>query len=72
VVLAALTVSGNIGMAEALARRQPAIASVVLQTQIVIVAAVGRLWLKERISTRFVVGAVPGGPTGVPTLRAFP
>ena len=57
VVLAVCTVVGNIGIISALSVQQPAITSVLLQTQILIVAATAWLFLGEAITARFAVGA---------------
>jgi drug/metabolite transporter (DMT)-like permease len=51
------TVIGNIGMAAALTRIEPALTSVILQTEILLVALLAALWLGERITLRFVIGA---------------
>lgn len=58
IALAICTVAGNLGVAESLARVEPAVTSVVLQTQIFFVAAGGALFLGERIGTRLVIGSV--------------
>ncbi len=55
--LGAGTVIGNIAMAAALLRIEPALTSVILQTEILFVALLAALWLGERISARFVLGA---------------
>jgi drug/metabolite transporter (DMT)-like permease len=56
-LLGAGSVIGNIGMAAALTRMQPALTSVILQTEILFVALLAGMWLGERITLRFVVGA---------------
>lgn len=71
-VLAALTAVGNMASAEALARIDAGLTSVAQQTQVLFVAGAAALFLGERITVRFVVGAaialagfavmrVPGG-----------
>jgi drug/metabolite transporter (DMT)-like permease len=56
--LAVCTVAGNLGVAESLARVQPAVTSVVLQTQIFFVAAGSALFLAERIGGRLIAGSL--------------
>lgn len=73
--LAAFTALGNRASAEALVYIGPGLTSVVQQTQILFVAAVAALFLGERITARFALGALialagfavmrlPGGMTG--------
>lgn len=57
-VLALLAISGNLCGAQAVARLEPAIASVLLRTEIVFVGALGALLLGERVSAGLVAGAV--------------
>jgi drug/metabolite transporter (DMT)-like permease len=56
-VLAVLTILGNIGVAGALAHLDPGMTSTLLQTQVFVVGVGGWLFLGERITGRFVVGA---------------
>lgn len=51
------TVVGNVAMAEALSRVEPAVTSVILQTEVLFVAALAALWLREAITARFALGA---------------
>ena len=57
-VLAAFTVVGNIAAAAALQVQEPAVTSVLLQTQVLITAALAWLLLREYISVRFLAGAL--------------
>jgi drug/metabolite transporter (DMT)-like permease len=57
-VLACLTIVGNLSSAKAVVHRAPAVASVLLRTEIVFVGILGALWLGERLSWGLVVGAV--------------
>ena len=56
-VLGALTVTGNYCIANALVRVGAGATSVLLQTQLLVVALGGWLLLRERISRRYLVGA---------------
>ncbi len=58
VVLAVFTIFGNVGMASALAVQKAAVTSVFLQTQVLIVAALGWMFLRERVGMPFAVGAL--------------
>jgi drug/metabolite transporter (DMT)-like permease len=58
IVLGLLTIGGNIGVAEALNHLDPGLTSTILQTQIFVVGLGGWALLQERITIRFVVGAV--------------
>lgn len=57
-VLAALTIGGNVGVAGALARLDPGLTSTVLQTQVFVVGVGGRLFLGEPLTGRFALGAL--------------
>lgn len=56
-VLGGLTVVGNIGMTRALTMNSAGITAVLVQTQILFVAVASWLFLGERITARFAVGA---------------
>lgn len=56
-VLGGLTVVGNIGMTRALTMNSAGITAVLVQTQILFVAVASWLFLRERITARFAVGA---------------
>jgi len=58
IALAVLTVVGNLALIESLARTEAAVTSVVLQTQVLLVAILGALALGERSSPRLVGGAL--------------
>lgn len=55
--LGVFTVIGNIAMAEALSRAEPALVAVMLQTEVLFVAVIAAAWLRERITGRFAAGA---------------
>jgi len=57
-LLALCTVAGNIGVAGSLARVEPAITSVVLQTQIIFVALAELALLRVRITGSLMLGAL--------------
>lgn len=57
IALAVLSVVGNICSARSLLSLEPAVASVLLRTQILFVAAAGAVLLGERISGIFAIGA---------------
>lgn len=54
--IAILTVTGNVAMTEALSRAGAGITSVVMQTQVFFVAAIGWLLLGEAVTLRFAIG----------------
>jgi drug/metabolite transporter (DMT)-like permease len=56
-LLALLTISGNLCGAQAITRLDPAIASVLLRTEVVFVGGLGALLLHERISWTLALGA---------------
>lgn len=56
-VLALLAISGNLCGAQAVARLEPAIASVLLRTEIVFVGALGAMLLGERVTPGLLGGA---------------
>ena len=56
-VLALLAISGNLCRAQAVARLEPAIASVLLRTEIVFVGALGAVVLGERVTPALLGGA---------------
>ncbi len=58
VVLGLLTIGGNIGVAEALKHLDPGLTSTILQTQIFVVGLGGWAFLGERITPRFIIGAL--------------
>ncbi len=55
--LGALTVAGNISMTEALSRIDAGVTSALLQTQVLFVTVAAWLFLREKITGRFVLGA---------------
>jgi len=55
VVLAGCTILGNIGVVASLARVEPAITSVIIQTQVILVALMELAFLRERLS-RWLIG----------------
>ena len=57
VVLAVLTILGNVGVAGALGHLDPGLTSTLLQTQVFVVGLGGWLFLGERITLRFIIGA---------------
>ena len=57
VVLALFSVLGNVGVAGTLAVLKAAVASVFVQTQLLMIAVLGWVFLGERVGVRFVVGA---------------
>lgn len=57
-VLGVLTTGGNFAVAQALAHIAPGLVSVVQQTQVVFVAVASAVLLGERITARFVAGAL--------------
>lgn len=57
VVFAVLTILGNVGVAGALGHLDPGLTSTLLQTQVFVVGLGGWLFLRERITGHFVVGA---------------
>ena len=56
-VLGVLTILGNVGVAGALGRLDPGLTSTILQTQVFVVGFGGWLFLGERITGRFLIGA---------------
>ncbi len=56
-LLALLTISGNLCGAQAISRLDPAIASVLLRTEVVFVGGLGALLLNERVSWTLALGA---------------
>ncbi len=67
--LAVGTLVGNVAVAESLGRIEPAITSVLMQTQVLFVALLARVALGEPITRRFVVG-VAVAFLGVAVMRA--
>ncbi|HJL16424.1 MAG TPA: DMT family transporter [Sandaracinaceae bacterium LLY-WYZ-13_1] len=57
-VLAGLTVAGNVGVSGALARLDPGLTSTILQTQVFVVGILARLFLGEPLTGRFALGAL--------------
>jgi len=57
-VLAGLTIVGNVGVAGALGHLDPGLTSTILQTQVFVVGVGGWLFLREAITPAFWVGAV--------------
>ena len=58
VVLALCTILGNIGVVSSLGRIEPAITSVILQTQVILVAIMELVFLRERLSRWLIGGCV--------------
>ena len=56
-VLAACTVVGNVAVAESLAHAEPAVTSIIMQTQIFFVAFGERLALRQRLNARLLLGS---------------
>jgi drug/metabolite transporter (DMT)-like permease len=56
-IFAVLTILGNVGVAGALGHLDPGLTSTLLQTQVFVVGLGGWLFLGERITARFLVGA---------------
>ena len=57
-VLAVLTILGNVGVAGALTHLDPGLTSTILQTQVFFVGLGGWLFLGEKVTPAFVIGAV--------------
>jgi drug/metabolite transporter (DMT)-like permease len=58
VALAVLTIIGNQAIAEALSQVEPGIVSVLLRTQVLLVALLGWWLLRERVTVRFWLGTL--------------
>jgi drug/metabolite transporter (DMT)-like permease len=67
--LASLTLIGNLCSAQAIARISPSLTSVFQQTQVLFVAFLGLIFLTERVSSRFWLGAAIAA-TGIGLMRA--
>lgn len=63
------TIVGNVGVAESLGQCEPAVTSVLMQTQVLFVALMARAALGEPITRRFVLGVVVA-LAGVVLMRA--